>query len=57
MPIIKECENFQIIPRGRRDRDRMAVGFIKPPMQSMPITTKVVSSNPSQARCARYNIM
>jgi hypothetical protein len=27
------------------------------PMQSVSITTKVVSSNPTQARCTRYNIM
>ena len=27
------------------------------PMQSVPITTNVVSSNPAQARCIRYNIM
>jgi hypothetical protein len=27
------------------------------PMQSVPITTNVESSNPSQARCTRYNIM
>jgi hypothetical protein len=27
------------------------------PMQSVPITTKVVSSNPAQARCTQYNIM
>ena len=26
-------------------------------MQSVPITTKIVSSNPTQARCIRYNIM
>jgi len=25
-------------------------------MQSVPITTNVVSSNPAQARCTRYNI-
>jgi hypothetical protein len=25
-------------------------------MQSVPITTEVVSSNPTQARCTRYNI-
>jgi len=25
-------------------------------MQSMPIITNVVSSNPAQARCTRYNI-
>ena len=27
------------------------------PMQSVPITTNVVSSNPAQASCTRYNIM
>ena len=27
------------------------------PMQSVPITTNVVSSNPTQASCTRYNIM
>jgi len=27
------------------------------PVQSMPITTEVVGSNPGQARCTRYNIM
>jgi len=26
-------------------------------MQSVPITTDVVSSNPTQARCTGYNIM
>jgi hypothetical protein len=26
-------------------------------MQSVPIATNVVSSNPAQARCTRYNIM
>jgi hypothetical protein len=26
-------------------------------MQSFPITTNVVSSNPNLARCTRYNIM
>ena len=26
------------------------------PMQSVPITTNVVTSNPAQARCNRYNI-
>jgi hypothetical protein len=26
-------------------------------MQSVPITTNVVSSNPTQVRCTRYNIM
>jgi hypothetical protein len=27
------------------------------PVQSVPITTNVVSSNPAQARCTRYSIM
>jgi len=27
------------------------------PVQSVPITTEVVSSNPAQARCTRCNIM
>ena len=27
------------------------------PMQSVPITTNIVSSNPAQTRCTRYNIM
>ena len=27
------------------------------PMQSVPITTNVVSLNPTQARCTRYNFM
>jgi len=26
-------------------------------MQSVPITIKVVASNPTRARCTRYNIM
>jgi hypothetical protein len=34
--------------KGRRGRDRMVVGFITP-MQSVPITTDVVSSNPDQS--------
>ena len=31
--------------------------YIFVPMQSAPITTYVVSSNPTQARSTRYNIM
>ena len=27
------------------------------PMQSVPTTNNVVSSNPAQARCTRYNIL
>jgi len=41
-----------------RGREYMAVGFINVlHVQSVPITTKVVSSNPVQAWCTRYNIM
>ena len=42
--------------RGHCGRDRMVVGF-KQPMQSVPITTNIVSWNPAQARCTQYNIM
>jgi hypothetical protein len=35
-------------------RDRMVVGFT---VQSVLITTNVMSSNPAQARCTGYNIM
>ena len=42
----------------RRGRDRMVVGFTTTlPMEPVFITTYVVSSNPTQARCTRYNIM
>jgi hypothetical protein len=39
-----------------RDRDRIVVD-LQLLVQSVPITTKVVSSNPAQSRCTRYNIM
>jgi hypothetical protein len=42
--------------RRPRGRDRMVVD-VQLPVQSVPITTKVVSSNPVQARCTQYNIM
>jgi len=42
---------------GRRGRDCKTVRFIPIPMQSLPITTSVVSSNPFHARCTRFNIM
>ena len=44
------------IYRGRRGRDRMLVGYLITYAISS-ITTIVVSSNPAQARCTRYNIM
>jgi hypothetical protein len=34
-----------------------AVMDLQLPMQSVPITTNAVSSNPFQANCTRYNIM
>jgi len=34
--------------RGRRGRDRVVVGFTTNYMQSVPITTNVVSSKPDQ---------
>jgi len=45
----QQYSSYILVSRGRRGRDRMVVGFIT--MQSVPITTNVVSSNPS-----RYNI-
>jgi hypothetical protein len=36
---------------------QMAKMKLKLPMQSSPIATKVVSSNPVHVRCNRYNIM
>jgi len=42
--------------QGRRSRDCMLVGFLITYAISS-ITTNVVSSNPAQARCTRYNIM
>ena len=40
---------------GRRGRDRMVVGFTTTYMQSVPITTDVVSSKLDQGEV--YNIM
>ena len=44
----------QTDPRSRRGCDRMVVGFTTIPMQSVPITTAVVSSNLDQGEV--YNI-
>jgi len=41
-----------LILGGRRGRDRMVIGL---PMQSVPITTDIVSSNLDQGEV--YNIM
>jgi len=38
---------------GSRGRDL----DLQLPVQSVPITTKVVNFNPAQARCTRYNII
>ena len=48
--------SISLLVGGRRGRDRMLVEF-KLPMQSVPITTDVVSSNRAQAMCTQYNIM
>ena len=39
---------YSILSRGHRGRDRMVVGLIQLPMQSVPITTDVEISNPTQ---------
>jgi hypothetical protein len=36
--------------------DRMVVE-LKLPVQSVPFTTNIVSSNPTHLKCTRYNIM
>ena len=41
---------------SRRDCVRMVVGFIIT-LQSVPINTNIVSSNPDHVKCTRYNIM
>jgi hypothetical protein len=41
--------------RGHRGRDRMVVLQLR--LQSVPITTKVLSSNPNLARCTQCNIV
>ena len=42
--------------RDRQGRDCMIVGFTTT-VQSVPITTNVVGSNPKQAKCTRCIIM
>ena len=46
---------------GPHGRDRMVVGYtfvhVQLPVQSVPITTNIMSSNPAQVRSTRYNIM
>ena len=49
-----------ILTRSGRGRDRLVVCCqfdLQLPIQSVPITTKVVSLNPLMSRCIRYNIM
>jgi len=48
--------------KGRRGRDHMVVGYTTIHVQSVPITTNVVSSNPAHGevysiQIRRYNIM
>jgi hypothetical protein len=48
----------QLNTRGRRGRDRMVVGFTTLlSVQSVHISTIVVSSIPTHVRCTRYNII
>ena len=42
---------------GRHGCDRMVVEFITTYMQSVPITTNVVSLNPAQVMCTLCNNM
>ena len=53
---VKKNHDALIYIQGRRGRDHIVVGFLIP-MQSVPITTNIVSSNPAEAKCTRYNIM
>jgi hypothetical protein len=47
---------YKTLPlRGHCGRDRVV--DLKLHVQSVPITTKVASSNPDQVMCTRYNIM
>jgi len=56
--IVSDIFFIYISMTTRGGRDRMVVGFtITYYMQSEPITNEVVSSNPAQGRCTRYNIM
>ena len=56
MKYIGSNHNWQTVG-GHRGRDRMVVGFTTTFLQSVSITTEVVSLNPTQARWTRYNIM
>jgi hypothetical protein len=47
---------FVSVKRVRRGRNRMVVD-LELPMQSVSITTNIVSSNTAQTRYVRYNIM
>jgi hypothetical protein len=53
---IKEVLMYMYIPGDCRGHDRMVVGFTTT-YAINPITTNVVSSNPAQGSCSRYNIM
>ena len=44
------CSPLSEMKWGLLGRDRMVAGF-KLPVQSVPITTNVVRSNPTQVRC------
>jgi hypothetical protein len=55
--IIHDLFSFQVFG-GHHGRIRMVVGFTATyAILSVPITINIVSSNPAQTRCTRYNIM
>ena len=49
--------NINFKSRDHHGHDRMVVWSLdlQLPMQSVPITTNVVSTNPAQVRCTRYS--
>jgi hypothetical protein len=48
--------SLYVMKGGCHGRDRLVVGFTTT-YASVSITTKVMSLNPAQAMCTRYNIM
>jgi hypothetical protein len=51
---------YSMLPQTKRGADVVVIVWkfdLQLPVQSVPITTNVVSLNPAHARCIRYNIM
>jgi len=56
----RTCEiehKFNTLSQNENEKASKYLSNLQLPMQSVHITTNVVSSNPSQAKCTRYNIM